>query len=355
MPVGGVRTTLSTVDCVDADAPQAGAAAVGVPKLPAELADTGDVVAGSLSRSDVAATDTAATVVPARQATPARAKGSDAEASTAPRLMPAPATTNVSETMTPAAPAGAPTEAEAVRVAVGWLGTTCFVSVGVMVVEAVTGLGLTVAAVDADGVPDAATDSEALDDGDADSDALLDVVADDDVLGDGARVTERLAARLRDGGAALRDRDLDADGLAGVFDGDGARLADTDELPGREAAPRLADALRVTDREAAAPARDALTDRDGTAPPLRERDTDGERVAVPHASDCSGNSCHMAAVSVKLANVLLDASSTLSTCPAVRVLYPPSLRLATATCDSTVLAPRSMRKKSCVLPGSVLR
>jgi hypothetical protein len=272
--------------------------------------------------------------------------------------------------MTPAAPAGAPTEAEAVRVAVGWFGTTCFVSVGVMVGEAVTGLGLTVAAVDADGVPDAATDSEALDDGDADSDALLDVVADDDVLGDGARVTERLAARLRDGGAALRDRDLDADGLAGVFDGDGARLADTDELPGREAAPRLADALRVTDREAAAPARDALTDRDGTAPPLRERDAltdrdatpplrerdaDGERVAVPHASDCSGNSCHMAAVSVKLASVLLDASSTLSTCPAVRMLYTPSLRLATATCDSTVLAPRSMRKKSCVLPGSVLR
>jgi hypothetical protein len=96
---------------------------------------------------------------------------------------------------------------------------------------------------------------------------------------------------------------------------------------------------------------DALTDRDITTrlrETLAERDTDGERVAVqPHTSACSGNSCHMAAVSVKLASVLLDASSTLSTCPAVRVLNPPSLRFATATCDSAVLAPRSMRKNSC--------
>jgi len=57
----------------------------------------------------------------------------------------------------------------------------------------------------------------------------------------------------------------------------------------------------------------------------------------------------MSAVSVKLASVLLDASSTLSICPTVRVLKGLSLRLATATYDSTTLAPRSTRKNSAVL------
>ena len=137
---------------------------------------------------------------------------------------------------------------------------------------------------------------------------------------------------------------------------DGARdaLRERDALTVRDAAtPPLLEREALLDRDGATPPlreRDALTDRDKTTrlrEALTDRDTDGERVAVPHASDCSGNSCHMSAVSVKLASVLLDASSTLSTCPAVRVLNPPSLRFATATCDSTVLAPRSMRKNSC--------
>ena len=284
MPVGGVRKTLLTVDCLDTDEPQAGAAAAGVPELPAELADTSTVVAGSLSKSEVAETDTADTAVPARQATPARASGSDAEASTAPRLMPTPATTNVSETMAPGAAAGAPTDALAVRVAEGWLGATWRVSVGVLVGEAVTGLGLTVAAVDADGVPDAATDGDALGDGDTDSDALLDAVADDDVLDVGAGDAERLAERLRDG-------------LTGDCVGDGVTLRDADmlapnetlgvTLAGRDAdAERLWLTLAVALVEAAGTTRDALADRDTVTlrPAVGDTDDDGDGETSKHCT-----------------------------------------------------------------------
>jgi hypothetical protein len=182
-----------------------------------------------------------------------------------------------------AAPAAAPTEAEAVRVAEGWLGATCFVSVGVMVGEAVTGLGLTVAAVDADGEPDAATDGETLRDGDRDSDALLDAVSDGDVLGVGSGDTEGLSEAV-------------LDGLTGDCVGDGDTLGDADVLAPKETlglalAGRDADAERLrlaaavllgegttttrdalTDRDA----RDALTDRDGVTLKPVVGDTDGD-------------------------------------------------------------------------------
>jgi hypothetical protein len=176
---------------------------------------------------------------------------------------------------------------------------------------------------------------------DADGDVLTDCEAEGDEADSADREADTLAPKVSDG---VRDAER-----VPLLEGEAA------------ATERERDAEReaVLEGETAAPLREALTDCDAALPlreALAEHDTDGERVAVPpHTSACSGNSCHMAAVSGKLASVQLDASSTLSTCPAVRVLNPPSLRFATATCDSTVLAPRSMRKNSCVVGGSLLR
>jgi hypothetical protein len=217
-------------------------------------------------------------------------------------LTPTPATTKVSETITPGA-AGAPAEALTERDAEGWLGAGWRVSVGVMVDEPETGLGLTVAAVDADAVPDAATDGEPLAEADSDAEPLDDGVADDEPLDDGAEDTDRLPLRLRDGGAALVELDADVDGLTGDCDGDDDTLGDTDRLAallgdterlapkdtlgvalaGRDAdaeALALADVDALEGGEAATPPRDEVTDGDEAAPP-RDEETDGEAAAPP--------------------------------------------------------------------------
>lgn len=192
-PAPGAMRTEPVDDCGEADVPQA-AAPLAAPLLPAEPADTG-AAEGARRRSAVAVTATAAGATPAKHATPARASGSAADASTDARLTPVPVTTKVSETVTAAAAPVAPALRDDERVDVGCAGpdgpTVC-VAVAVPVAE--TGLGLLVGC----------SDGDVLDDGSALTLGLLldvaeDVRDDDDA---GVRLTgdgEDVAARLREG------------------------------------------------------------------------------------------------------------------------------------------------------------
>ena len=154
---------------------------------------------------------------------------------------------------------------------------------------------------------------------------------------------------------APKDKDGDLDGSTDIDTErlparEGERLPETDGLTVKLGLP-LRD--RVTDCDCDCdgdPDRDRVRDGDSDRDAALDCDTDGVDVTDGQASCCKGRYCHMSAVSVKLASVLLNASSTLSTWPIVRVLYVPglSLRFAIATYDSAMLAPRSMRKNSCV-------